>query len=55
MLFAAGNDGPGTGTVGAPSTAKNTLTVGNHQNRYSGAPDTMMSGSSRESDRRRAN
>ena len=47
VLFAAGNDGPGTGTVGAPSTAKNTLTVGNHQNRYSGAPDTMMSGSSR--------
>ena len=33
--------------MGAPSTAKNTLTVGNHQNRYSGAPDTMMSGSSR--------
>ena len=47
VLFAAGNDGPGTGTVGAPSTAKNTLTVGNHQNRYNGAPDTMMSGSSR--------
>lgn len=47
VLFAAGNDGPGTGTVGAPSTAKNTLTVGNHQNRYGNAPDTIMSGSSR--------
>lgn len=47
ILFAAGNDGPDTGTVGAPSTAKNTITVGNHQNRYSGAPDSIMSGSSR--------
>jgi len=47
VLFAAGNDGPGTGTVGSPSTAKNTLTVGNHQNRYGNAPDVMMSGSSR--------
>lgn len=47
ILFAAGNDGPNSGTVGAPSTAKNTITVGNHQNRYSGAPDSIMSGSSR--------
>jgi uncharacterized membrane protein len=47
ILFAAGNDGPNTGTVGAPATAKNTISVGNHQNRYSGAPDTIMSGSSR--------
>ena len=47
ILFAAGNDGPDSGTVGAPSTAKNTITVGNHQNRYSGAPDSIMSGSSR--------
>ena len=47
ILFAAGNDGPNTGTVGAPATAKNTIAVGNHQNRYSGAPDTIMSGSSR--------
>ncbi len=47
ILFAAGNDGPGTGTVGSPSTAKNTLTVGNHQNRYGNAPDVIMSGSSR--------
>jgi serine protease AprX len=47
ILFAAGNDGPDTGTVGAPSTAKNSITVGNHQNRYSGAPDSIMSGSSR--------
>ena len=47
ILFAAGNDGPNTGTVGAPATAKNTISVGNHQNRYSGAPDSIMSGSSR--------
>jgi uncharacterized membrane protein len=47
ILFAAGNDGPNSGTVGAPATAKNTITVGNHQNRYSGSPDTIMSGSSR--------
>ena len=47
ILFAAGNDGPNTGTVGAPATAKNIISVGNHQNRYAGAPDTIMSGSSR--------
>src|SRR6185436_5935045 len=28
ILFAAGNAGPGTGTVGSPSTAKNTISVG---------------------------
>ncbi|MDE0556924.1 MAG: S8 family serine peptidase [Candidatus Poseidoniaceae archaeon] len=47
ILFAAGNDGPGTGTVSPPATAKNILSVGNHQNRYSGAPDSLMSSSSR--------
>ena len=47
ILFAAGNDGPDAGTVGSPSTAKNVITVGNHQARYSGAPDNLMSGSSR--------
>ncbi|NCG42820.1 MAG: S8 family serine peptidase [Euryarchaeota archaeon] len=47
ILFAAGNDGPASGTVSPPATAKNSLSVGNHQNRYSGAPDTLMSGSSR--------
>ena len=47
ILFAAGNDGPNTDTIGPPSTAKNSVTVGMHQNRYSGAPDTIMSGSSR--------
>ncbi|MEC8106492.1 MAG: S8 family serine peptidase, partial [Candidatus Thermoplasmatota archaeon] len=47
ILFAAGNDGPNPGTVGSPSTAKNVVTVGNHQARYSGAPDNLMSGSSR--------
>ena len=47
ILFAAGNDGPGTSTVSPPATAKNIISVGNHQNRYNGAPDSMMSGSSR--------
>ena len=47
ILFAAGNDGPNPGTVGSPSTAKNVVTVGNHQARYNGAPDNLMSGSSR--------
>ena len=47
VLFAAGNDGPGTGTVSPPATAKNVISVGNHQNRYNGAPDTIISGSSR--------
>ena len=28
ILFAAGNSGPGTGSVGSPSTAKNTISVG---------------------------
>jgi len=28
IMFAAGNDGPGAGTVGAPSTAKNAVSVG---------------------------
>jgi hypothetical protein len=28
ILFAAGNSGPGTGTVGSPSTAKNAISVG---------------------------
>ena len=31
ILFAAGNDGPNAGTVSSPSTAKNSITVGNHQ------------------------
>jgi uncharacterized membrane protein len=47
IIFAAGNDGPGPGSVGPPSTAKNSLTVGMHQGRYSGSPDTVMSGSGR--------
>ena len=47
ILFAAGNDGSDPDTIGSPATAKNTITVGNSQNRYSGAPDTIMSGSSR--------
>jgi len=47
ILFAAGNDGPDSGTVSPPATSKNIISVGNHQNRYNGAPDSMMSGSSR--------
>ena len=47
VLFAAGNDGPNSGTVSPPATAKNVISVGNHKNRYSGSPDVMMSGSSR--------
>ena len=47
VLFAAGNDGPDSDTIGAPATAKNTITVGNSQNRYSGSPNTIMDGSSR--------
>ncbi len=47
VLFAAGNDGPDSGTVGSPGTAKNAITVGNSQNRYQGAPNSIMDGSSR--------
>ena len=47
VLFAAGNDGPDSDTIGAPGTAKNTITVGNSQNRYQGAPNSIMDGSSR--------
>ena len=47
VLFAAGNDGPGSDTIGSPATAKNTITVGNSQNRYQGSPNTIMDGSSR--------
>ena len=47
VLFAAGNDGPDSDTIGAPATAKNTITVGNSQNRYQGSPNTIMDGSSR--------
>ena len=47
ILYANGNDGPQSGTVGAPATAKNSISVGMHQARYSGAPDSIMSGSSR--------
>tara|TARA_Y100001980_G_C14556130_1_gene346547 strand:- start:4539 stop:9119 length:4581 start_codon:yes stop_codon:yes gene_type:complete len=47
VLFAAGNDGPDSDTVSPPATAKNVVTVGMHQNRYQGAPDYIMQGSSR--------
>lgn len=32
VLFAAGNDGPDEGTIGAPATCKNCLAVGASQN-----------------------
>ena len=47
IVFAAGNDGPNSGTVNSPGTAKNPITVGMHQSRYGSAPNTIMSGSSR--------
>lgn len=47
VVFAAGNDGPNSGTVTSPATAKNPITVGMHQSRYGAAPNTIMSGSSR--------
>lgn len=47
VLFAAGNNGPDSGTVSPPATSKNAVVIGMHQSRYSGAPDTVMSGSSR--------
>ena len=47
VLFAAGNDGPDSDTIGSPATAKNPITVGNSQNRYQGAPNSIMDGSSR--------
>jgi subtilisin-like proprotein convertase family protein len=31
IIFAAGNDGPGSGTIGAPGNAKNAITVGASQ------------------------
>ncbi|HWC77000.1 MAG TPA: S8 family serine peptidase, partial [Blastocatellia bacterium] len=37
ILFAAGNDGPGAQTVGAPGTAKNVITVGAAENVHSHA------------------
>ncbi len=47
VLFAAGNNGPDSGTVSPPATSKNAIVIGMHQSRYSGAPDSVMSGSSR--------
>src|SRR5437660_8544001 len=32
ILFAAGNDGPGPGTIGSPGTAKNIISVGASEN-----------------------
>ena len=47
VLFSAGNDGDGAGTVSPPATAKNQVAVGNHHNRGGGAPDTLATSSAR--------
>jgi serine protease AprX len=53
ILFAAGNEGPGSGTISAPGTAKNAITVGASENyrpsfgSYSDNPDEIASFSSR--------
>ena len=47
VLFSAGNDGDGAGTISPPATAKNQIAVGNHHNRGGGAPDTMATSSAR--------
>ena len=47
VLFANGNDGPDSGTVSPPATAKNAISVGNHLNRYQGAPNSISDSSSR--------
>jgi hypothetical protein len=49
IVFAAGNSGPGTQTIGAPATAKNVITVGASQNTRSAGEnaENMASFSSR--------
>ncbi|AEP12572.1 S8 family serine peptidase [Chloracidobacterium thermophilum] len=49
IVFAAGNSGPGTQTVGSPATAKNVITVGASQNTRSAGEnaENMASFSSR--------
>jgi uncharacterized membrane protein/uncharacterized protein YfaP (DUF2135 family) len=47
VLFANGNDGPGSGTISPPATAKNAISVGNHFNRGQNAPNTIFDSSSR--------
>ena len=47
VLFAAGNDGSGSGTVTPPGTAKNVVTVGSVWNRAASAPNQLVSTSSR--------
>ncbi len=53
VLYSAGNSGPGAGTVGAPGTAKNVLTVGASENNrptidaLSDDPNSMAGFSSR--------
>jgi|GEM_PF-58981 len=47
VLFSAGNDGSGVGTVTPPATAKNQIAIGNHHNRGASAPDALADSSSR--------
>lgn len=47
VLFASGNDGSDSGSVGTPATAKNVVTVGSVWNRGGAAPSTIVSTSSR--------
>lgn len=45
FLFAAGNDGPSTGSVNAPASAKNVIAVGMVQTPASGDPNDLEKGS----------
>jgi uncharacterized membrane protein/uncharacterized protein YfaP (DUF2135 family) len=47
VLFANGNDGPGSGTISPPATAKNAISVGSHINRGQASPNTIADSSSR--------
>jgi serine protease AprX len=47
VLFSAGNDGDGVGTITPPATAKNQIAVGSHHNRGGSAPDALTQSSSR--------
>ncbi len=48
ILFANGNDGDeGSGSVGAPATAKNSISIGNHHNRGGSSPNKVSDSSSR--------
>ncbi len=46
VLYSAGNNGPGEGTVGSPGSAKNLITVGMTQSPAGGDANNLSSGSS---------